>query len=294
VLEEQGVFELVKRPPGYVKIERVEVIKTVRDDGSLRARICFNGSQQDEFTYTQTASPVAPSPLIRMFFAICAARGMPPRGGDFSGAYLFVEETFPIYAKVFDEFKDYYGREIDYSGKVLKLKKKLYGAKSSGLGWYEHLRELLQSAGFFPCPTEPALFLSAKVESDGKKAMLITVVDDFIVSSSEETYLKLVKHFEENGYTITGKGIARRFSGLNIKWDEKRPHEISLDQEDKIRFICEDHGDQPAAKVRKAPLHADHDAVLDKEYEPTKEQTKDYMSLLGKLMHISTLSLSFS
>ncbi|CAL6275614.1 unnamed protein product [Bathycoccus prasinos] len=53
-----------------------------------------------------------------------------------------------IFAQVFEEYKNFKGKDIDYTGKVLKLKKKLYGAKSSGLGWYEHLRELLQQEGF--------------------------------------------------------------------------------------------------------------------------------------------------
>lgn len=60
--------------------------------------------------------------------------GKPPRGGDFSSAYsyLHVPEEKEIYARVFEEYKDFKGGDIDYTGKVLKLKKKLYGAKSSG------------------------------------------------------------------------------------------------------------------------------------------------------------------
>ena len=160
----------------------------------MRARICFDGSNQDVFSYAQTASPVAPSALIRMVFAICAARGKPPRGGDFSAAYLQVPEEKDIYARVFKEYKDFKGPGINYYGKVLKLNKKLYGAKSSGLGWYDHLSELLQRGGFSVHPVEPALFVGP-IDEDGDRALLMTVVDDFVVSSSEKVYLELVKHF---------------------------------------------------------------------------------------------------
>ena len=298
VLEDNEVFEIVDKPAGYVSIERIEVIRTVRDDGSLRARICFNGKGQDVFTYAQTSSPVAPTALIRLVFAICAARGKPPRGGDFSSAYLHVPEEKDIYARVFEEYKSFKrskGEDMDYTGKVLKLKKKLYGAKSSGLGWYEHLRELLQRGGFHPHPVEPALFIGDGPDEDGDIPLLMTVVDDFVVSSSEKVYLKLVKHFEENGYTITGKGITKRFAGINITWDESSPHVITLDQADKLKFIVEDYG--RSVKTQKTPIPANYDVELDKEFEPTPEQTKDYRSLLGKLMHcavVPTLPIAFA
>ena len=92
VLEENNVFDLVKDPGPHVPKENINCIRAVRDDGSLRARICFDGRDQDVFSYAQTASPVAPTALIRMIFSICAARGKPPRGGDFSAAYLQVPE----------------------------------------------------------------------------------------------------------------------------------------------------------------------------------------------------------
>jgi len=297
VLEDNEVFELVWWPAGHRRIERIEVIRTVRDDGSLRARICFNGKGQDVFTYSQTSSPVAPTALIRLVFAICAARGKPPRGGDFSSAYLHVPEEKEIFAQVFEEYKNFKGKDIDYTGKVLKLKKKLYGAKSSGLGWYEHLRELLQRGGFYPHPVEPTLFIGDTPDEDGDIPLLMTVVDDFVVSASEKVYLKLVKHFEVNGYTITGKGITRRFAGINVAWDESNPHVIKLDQTDKLKFIATDYGEQHGAKKRNTPLKVDYDVELDKEYEPTPEQTTEYRSLLGKLMHcavVSTLPLAFA
>ena len=290
-LEEHGVFAVVDRPRGKgVKFERVEVIRSVRDNGDLRARICFNGSRQDERSYAQTASPVAPAALTRMFFATCAARGMPPRGGDFSAAYLHVDEQFDIYAEIFPEYKKFLGKEVDLRGKVLKLKKKLYGAKASGLGWYEHLKELLTRGGFYPDPVEPTLFRTKELEEDGKPAYLITVVDDFTVSSSEKRYQQLIKHFEENGYIITGKGITRRFAGINVNWDEQKPHVISLDQSDKVKFLVEDYKDEKGAHKRNMPMDTKFNAVLDKDYEPEQAETKKYMSVLGSLMHLAVIS----
>ena len=296
VLEENNVFSLVEDPGPLVPKERINCIQAVRDDGSYRARICFDGSNQDVSSYTQTASPVAPSALIRMVFAICAARGKPPRGGDFSAAYLQVPEEKDIYARVFKEYKDFKGPGINYYGKVLKLNKKLYGAKSSGLGWYDHLSELLQRGGFSVHPVEPALFVGP-IDEDGDRALLMTVVDDFVVSSSEKVYLELVKHFETNGYTITGKGITERFAGLNVEWNEESPHVVKLRQSDKLSDIVDDYGDQPGAKARHTPINADYNVVLDKEYEPPSEEIRKYRSLLGKLMHpavVSTLPISFA
>jgi hypothetical protein len=288
-LEEHDVFEIVDRPKGK-KLERIEVIRVVQDDGSLRARICFNGKQQDVLTYSQTASPVAPAPLIRMFFALCAARGRPPRGGDFKSAYLHVEEENDIYAEVFEEYKKFIGKDVDFKGKALRLKKKLYGAKASGLGWYDHLKDLLVRGGFYPDPVEPTLFRTKELEDDGKPACLITVVDDFTVSASEERYDQLIQFFEESGYKITGKGITRRFAGINVGWDEKEPHVITLDQSDKIKFLVEDHKDEHGARKRNMPIDTKFNAILDQEYEPQQGETKKYMSVLGSLMHIATVS----
>ena len=103
-LEEHGVFAVVDRPRGKgVKFETGRtVIRTDSIAGSTRG-------------------------IDTNVFATCAARGMPPRGGDFSAAYLHVDEQFDIYAEIFPEYKKFLGKEVDLRGKVLKLKKKLWG-----------------------------------------------------------------------------------------------------------------------------------------------------------------------
>lgn len=127
------------------------------------------------------------------------------------------------------------------------------------------------------------LFTGEVPDEDGDIPLLMTVVDDFVVSSSEKVYLKLVKHFEENGYTITGKSITRRFAGINITWDASNPHVITLDQADKLKFIVEDYGEQCGAKGLNTAINTDYDVELDKEYEPTPEHTKEYRLYWGNL-----------
>jgi hypothetical protein len=87
--------------------------------------------------------------------------------GDITAAFVHadVEEGENIYVKMPRGFKQ--------KGKVLKLKKTLYGLHQSPRAFCLYLTEKMEACGIKQCTLDPCLFI-------GKKVMCICYVDDLI------------------------------------------------------------------------------------------------------------------
>ena len=73
---------------------------------------------------------------------------------------------------------------------VLKLIKKLYGLKDTGLTWYEHLREGLRNMNFKSTLSDPCIF------TRGNSIIIIYVDDCCIISKSEEECKRIYNELE--------------------------------------------------------------------------------------------------
>ncbi|CAL6275594.1 unnamed protein product [Bathycoccus prasinos] len=157
-----------------------------------------------------------------------------PRGGDFSSAYLHVPEEKEIF-------------RTNYTGKVLKLKKKLYGAKSSGLGWYEHLKGTIAARRFLPTSVEPTLFIGDTPDEDGDIPLLMTVVDDFV-------YLKLVKQYRGEWVHYHRQGNYQTLRGNKCCVGRKQSARNQVRSNGQVEVRATDYGEQHGAKKRNTPL----------------------------------------
>jgi hypothetical protein len=75
--------------------------------------------------------------------------------------------------------------EFGEDGKVLKLKKSLYGLKQSPRNFFLHLKEKLEKLGFTQSENDPCLFMNDKV-------ICIVYVDDILFYSPKESYIQEV------------------------------------------------------------------------------------------------------
>jgi len=148
-LEKLETWEVIDLPHGHTAIPFSEVLKVKRGpDGevqSYRVRIVAGGHRQVEgVNYTETFSAAANMPTVRVVLANTAHQDWEIEHVDVKSAYLnaLLKET--IYMKP--------PRGVlkpGQEGKVLRLKKGLYGLKPAGRGWYLKMsRVFLKELGF--------------------------------------------------------------------------------------------------------------------------------------------------
>ena len=96
----------------------------------------------------------------------------------------------------------------DQPGKVLCLRRPLYGLKQSSRRWYEKLRQLLVDAGFRHCESDHAVF--TKHSEDGLG--IITVhVDNMMIAASSSNLLQEIKR-QLKGFEVQRDCAARTLS----------------------------------------------------------------------------------
>lgn len=150
------VFELVDAPRGVTIVKSRWVFKRkVKSDNEVqyRARIVAKGfTQKFGLDYDETFSPVVRHSTLRLLFALSVKLGLNINQLDVKTAYLNGHLKEEIYMSAPEGFIS------ETPGKVLKLKKAVYGLKQSALVWYERVRDVLHKNGFKNCIQEPCLF----------------------------------------------------------------------------------------------------------------------------------------
>ena len=123
---------------------------------------------------------------LRTLLALAAGERLKLEHFDVTSAFTQSDIDFDVYVEPplgYDEYK----------GKVLKLRKSLYGTKQASRMWQLKLRSKLIEMGFVNSTHDPCLFS----KRDGKKIMLIGVyVDDIILAHNDD---KLLTWFTQPG-----------------------------------------------------------------------------------------------
>ena len=145
-LEENETWFLVKSEDIKNKvIECKWVYKRKRDEfgneTTYKARLVARGFQQSDLYNIDIYSPVAKLPSVRIFLALCNHLNYQIFQLDVCSAFLNGEITQDVYIKLPKGFGP-------LEGKVVKLKKSLYGLKASPKNWYMKFNELMLSLNF--------------------------------------------------------------------------------------------------------------------------------------------------
>ena len=90
---------------------------------------------------------------------------------------------------------------LENVGKVALIKRALYGGKSAGRDFWEHLRNCMEFLGFTSCKADPDVWMRAAVKSDGTEYyeyVLLYCDDTLVISENGESILRneIGKYFE--------------------------------------------------------------------------------------------------
>ena len=235
-LEKLNTWQVEDLPAGHTAIPCSEVVKVKRgpkgEVQSYRVRIVAGGHRQVEgVNYTETFSAAAKMPTVRAVLANAAHQDWEIEHVDVKSAYLNAPLKETIYMKA--------PRGVlkpGQEGKVLRLKKGLYGLKQAGRGWYlEMSRVFVKELGF----TRSAIDHSVFYRRDGEAHVIVAVAtDDMAVTSKRAVDAEKFKSDIRKFWEITDHGPIKWFLGFEIKRD-REARTLAINQHAYIESMVE-------------------------------------------------------
>jgi hypothetical protein len=138
------------------------------EDGLLykyKAWLVVRGDLQEDWGDTYAATLAAQ--VFRFLMALAAAFGLKAYQYDVLNAFLNATLNKPVYVQTPEPY-------VKQLGKILELKRALYGLKDAPLLWYKHLKETLIKLGLRPVKDVPCLFTNERL-------IVFFYVDDIVV-----------------------------------------------------------------------------------------------------------------
>jgi Reverse transcriptase (RNA-dependent DNA polymerase) len=169
-LTDKDSWEIVDRTPDMKVLGVTWAYRCKRfPDGlvrKLKARFCVRGDQQVEgIDFFDTYAPVVQWSTIRLMLMVSLMLNLATQQVDYTCAFL--------HALLDDEVYCHMPRGFEQPGKVLRLKRSLYGLKQSPKNFFDHLKRKLLALGFEQSTADPCLFIHERV-------ICITYVDDCV------------------------------------------------------------------------------------------------------------------
>ncbi|PKU75882.1 Retrovirus-related Pol polyprotein from transposon TNT 1-94 [Dendrobium catenatum] len=181
-----------------------------KSDGSIaryKARLVAKGFNQEHgLDYTETFSPVAKMPTIRVLILIALHYKWEIHQLDVSNAFLHGKLSDTVYMYQPPGFVDSL-----HPNHVCKLNKALYGLKQSPREWYSTLSSHLQTIGFKISTADPSLLIYQK---DSIRMYILVYVDDILLTGNSPTNIQSLLENLHNKFQMRNLGSLANFLGI--------------------------------------------------------------------------------
>ena len=257
-------------------------------DGSVRklkARFCARGDRQVEgIDYFETFAPVVNWQTVRLLLVLSAVLGLATRQVDYTAAFIHAPiDKDPNYEKLSPEEQKRSGvylempRGFRENGKVLKLKRSLYGLRQSPRNFFLFIKEKLQKVGLEPQEVDPCLFMSDKV-------ILLVYVDDTLLFSPKKEWIdEVINKLRAEDVDLEEEDDVAGFLGVHIERNA-RDQTIKLTQKGLTQRIIDALGVEKRPRALtpalRQPLVADKDGI-------PAEGLFNYASVIGMLLYLT-------
>jgi len=188
-------------------------------------------------------------------------------------------------------------------GKPVLIVRALYGLKSSGARWHDHMAQTLREAGFTASKADPDVWMRPKTKPDGFEywEYVLCYVDDILAISHDPM---AVMEYLKSHYTLKNDSVkepTQYLGAMVFKWRIN-----GVDDEDKLRWAMSaeayikmalkdvektlaDAGKQLPSRVNVPFSNTDYRPELDDTPELTDSQANYYQGLIGILRWIVEL-----
>ena len=180
-------------PAGYTKVSG-HLIWSVKMDFTRKARWVLDGHKTPDPVGSKYAGVVSRE-SVRIAFTYAALNDLDVCMADIRNAYLQSPTSQKHYIICGPEFG------MENVGKVAIMHRAVYGGKTSGRDFRNHLRSCMEFINFTSCPADPDVWMRPAIKSDGTKCydyVLLYVDDALVVSEKAESILRneLGRYFE--------------------------------------------------------------------------------------------------
>ena len=193
------------KPPPTFKELHCYMVFDIKMDLTRKARFVANGSKTADPDGSKYAGVVSRE-SVRIAFTYAALHGLDLMAGDIQNAYLQAPTSEKFWCKCGKEF----GSEEE--GRIAVIVRALYGTKSSGRDFRNHLRDCMDHMGYESSLGDPDVWFRKAIKDDGSEYyeyMLLYVDDTLVVSEyPKEALIELNKYFplkkDKNGKPLIG------------------------------------------------------------------------------------------
>jgi len=231
--------------------------------------------------FFETFAPVVNWTTVRLLLVTSILLGLQTAQADYTAAFVQAPiDTPPDFETMTSLEQEQTGvfchmpRGFKEHGKVLKLKRNLYGLRQAPRNFFQHLKTNLESIGFTAqTDIDPCLFISDKV-------VCLTYVDDTLFFSPRQEYInEAMDRLRSTGMALEKEDDVAGYLGVHM---ETRGDEIKLTQKGLTRRIIEALGvlngktvNTPASE----PLPIDKDGTQ-------SNADFSYASVIGMLQYL--------
>ena len=180
-------------PPGWAQSSG-HIIFDVKMDFTRKARWVKDGHKTPDPSWSTYAGFVSRD-SVRIALTYAALNELDVTAADIKNAYLQAPSSEKHYIICGEEFG------LEHAGKVALIRRALYGGKSAGRDFWEHLRSCMDFLGFISCKADPDVWMRPSTKSDGSECweyVLLYCDDTLVMSERGESVLReeIGKYFE--------------------------------------------------------------------------------------------------
>ena len=179
-------------PPTFQEMRCHMVYDVKMENFQRKARLVAGGHMTEVSSKTLTYASVVSRESVRIALTLAALNDLEVKTGDIENAYL----TAPIGEKIWCTLGPEFGGD---AGKRAIIVRALYGLKSAGASFRNHLADCMRHLGWESCKADPDVWLKPEVRpDDGHKyyAYCLLYVDDILVVHHDGVKaLKEIDHF---------------------------------------------------------------------------------------------------
>ena len=223
-LSKMDVWDVVDREPWMRVVKSTWAFKIKHFPSGLvrklKARFCVRGDTQIKgIDWFENYAPVVQWTTVRLMLVLTAQLGLATKQADLTSAFVHADiHKHPKYDKMSPEEQRKslvyleMPRGFREEGRVLRLKKSLYGDCAAPRNYYKWLVENMEAVGLHQMiDVDPCLFISDKV-------ICVTYVDDILYyAESAEDITAVIKAMQDRNILLEEEDDVAGFLGVQIE-----------------------------------------------------------------------------
>lgn len=284
-------------PPGW-RAASGHLVWDLKMDFTRKARWVLDGHKTPD-PVQSTFAGVVSRESVRIAFTYAALNGLDICAADIRNAYLQAPSSSKDYVVCGPEFG------LENVGRVALIHRALYGGKSAGADFRNHLRSCMRHLGFASCPADPDVWMRPAKKADGSEHyeyILLYTDDALCVAEMPEKVLRreLGRYFELKEESI---GPPKIYLGGHVRkvqlengvscWAFSSSQYVQAAVKNVEEYLAERHakGDTKYKLPTKAetPMTTSYRPELDVSPELAPSEAAYYQSLIGILRWIVEL-----